>query len=47
MMHEKCLERENIKLSAKERVLVGHFEKHRPQFDEACSELVDQKKQAK
>jgi hypothetical protein len=39
--------RENIKISAKERL--GYFElkKHKPWFDEGCSELLDQRKQAK
>jgi hypothetical protein len=38
---------ENIKISAKE--CVGHCEAkhHKPWFDEECSELVDQRKQAK
>jgi uncharacterized protein YaaR (DUF327 family) len=38
---------ENIKISAKESL--GYFElkKHKPWFDEGCSKLVDQKKQAK
>jgi hypothetical protein len=47
MVHEKYLEGENIKLSAKERA--GYFElkKHRPQFDQTCTELVDKKKEAK
>jgi hypothetical protein len=37
--------RENTKLSAKESL--GYFElkKHKPWFDEGCSELLDQKKQ--
>jgi hypothetical protein len=39
--------RENIKISAKESL--GYFElkKHKPWFDEGCSELLDQRKQAK
>jgi hypothetical protein len=39
--------RENIKISAKEGL--GYFElkKHKPWFDEVCSELVYQRKQAK
>jgi hypothetical protein len=38
---------ENTKISAKESL--GYFEmkKHRPWFDEGCSELLDQRKQAK
>jgi hypothetical protein len=39
--------RENIKTSAKENL--GYFElkKHKPWFDEGCSQLLDQRKQAK
>jgi hypothetical protein len=39
--------RENIKISAKE--CLGYFElkKHKPRFDEGCSKLLDQWKQAK
>jgi hypothetical protein len=39
--------RENIKISSKESL--GHFElkKHKPWFDEGCSKLLDQRKQAK
>jgi hypothetical protein len=39
--------RENIKISAKESS--GYFElkKHKPWFDEGCSKLLDQRKQAK
>jgi hypothetical protein len=38
--------RENIKISAKEREC--YFElKHKPWFDERCSKLLDQRKQAK
>jgi hypothetical protein len=38
--------RENIKISAKESL--GYFElkKHKPWFDEGCSKLLDQRKQA-
>jgi hypothetical protein len=38
---------ENIKISAKESL--GYFElkKHKPWFEEGCSELLDQRKQAK
>jgi hypothetical protein len=41
MVHEKYLE--NIKLAAKESL--GYFElkRHRPQFDQTCSKLVDKK----
>ncbi|PNF41987.1 ELAV-like protein 4 [Cryptotermes secundus] len=39
--------RENVKMSAKESL--GYYEpkKHKPWFDEGCSELLDQRKQAK
>jgi hypothetical protein len=38
--------RENIKMSSKESL--GYCElKHEPWFDEACSKLVDERKQAK
>jgi hypothetical protein len=39
--------RENIKISAK--VSLGYYElkKHKPWFDEGCSKLLDQRKQAK
>jgi hypothetical protein len=39
--------RENIKISAKESL--GYFElkKHKPWSDQACSKLLDQRKQAK
>jgi hypothetical protein len=39
--------RENIKISAKDRI--GHFEakRHKPLFDEEFSKLVDRRKQAK
>jgi hypothetical protein len=39
--------RENIKVSAKESL--GYFElkKHKTWFDEGCSKLLDQRKQAK
>jgi hypothetical protein len=39
--------RENIKISAKERL--GYFElkKDKPWFDEGCSRLLDQSKEAK
>jgi hypothetical protein len=39
--------RENIKMSAKENLGYCELEKHKPWFDEACSKLVDQRKQAK
>jgi hypothetical protein len=39
--------REDIKISAKETL--GYFElkKHKPRFDEGCSKLLEQRKQAK
>jgi hypothetical protein len=39
--------RENIQISAKESL--GYYEliKHKPWFDEGCSKLLDQRKQAK
>jgi hypothetical protein len=39
--------RENIRISAKENL--GYFElkKHKPWFDEGCSKLLDQRKEAK
>jgi hypothetical protein len=39
--------RENIEISAKE--IIGYYElkKHKPWFDERCSELLDGRKQAK
>jgi hypothetical protein len=36
--------RENIKISAKEPKGCFELKKHRPWFDEGCSELVDQRK---
>jgi hypothetical protein len=39
--------RENIKISAKESLGYCELKKHKPWFDEACSELLDQRKQAK
>jgi hypothetical protein len=39
--------RENIKISAKESLGYCELKKHKPWFDEACSKLVDQRKQAK
>jgi hypothetical protein len=39
--------RENIKMSAKESVGYCKLKKHKPWFDQACSKLVDQRKQAK
>jgi hypothetical protein len=39
--------RENIKISAKESLGYYELKKHKPWFDEGCSELLDQRKQAK
>jgi hypothetical protein len=39
--------RENIKISAKESLGYYEVKKHKPWFDEGCSELLDQRKQAK
>jgi hypothetical protein len=39
--------RENIKISAKESLGYFDLKKHMPWFDEGCSTLLDQRKQAK
>jgi hypothetical protein len=39
--------RENIKISAKESLDCYELKKHNPWFDEGCSKLSDQRKQAK
>jgi hypothetical protein len=39
--------RENINISAKESLDYCELKRHKPWFDEACSKLVDQRKQAK
>jgi CRISPR/Cas system-associated protein Csx1 len=39
--------RENIKVSARETLGYFQFKKHKPWFDEGCSKLLDQRKQAK
>jgi hypothetical protein len=39
--------RENIKISAKESLGYYELKKHEPWFDEGCSELLDQRKQAR
>jgi hypothetical protein len=39
--------RQNIKISAKRSLLYYELEKHKPWFDERCSRLLDQSKQAK
>jgi hypothetical protein len=38
---------ENIKISAKEHMDYHELKKHKPWFDERCSKLLDQRKQAK
>jgi hypothetical protein len=38
---------ENIKISAKESLGYIELKKHKPWFDEGCSKLLDQRKQAK
>jgi hypothetical protein len=39
--------RENIKISAKESLSCFELKKHKPWFDEGCSKLLNQRKQAK
>jgi hypothetical protein len=39
--------RENINISAKDSLGYYELEQHKPWFDEGCSELLDQRKQAK
>jgi hypothetical protein len=39
--------RENIKVSAKESLGYYELKKHKPWFDEECSKLIDQRKQAR
>jgi hypothetical protein len=39
--------RENIKISAKESLVYFELKKHKPWFEEGCSKLLDQRKQAK
>jgi hypothetical protein len=39
--------RDNIKISAKESLGYYELKKHKPWFDEGCSKLLDQRKQAK
>jgi hypothetical protein len=41
------MSREAITISAKESLDYSEFKKHKPWFDEGCSELLDQGKQAK
>jgi hypothetical protein len=38
--------RENIKVSVKEGIGYYEMKKHKPWFDQGCSELLDQRKQA-
>jgi hypothetical protein len=38
--------RENIKTSAKESLSYFELKKHKPWFDEGCSKLLDERKQA-
>jgi hypothetical protein len=39
--------KENIKISAKKSLGYYELKQHKPWFDEGCSELLDQRKQAK
>jgi hypothetical protein len=39
--------RENIEISAKERIRYYEFKEHEPWFNKGCSELLVQRKQAK
>jgi hypothetical protein len=39
--------RENIKISAKETIGLHRQKQHKPWFDEECSQVLDQRKQAK
>jgi hypothetical protein len=39
--------RGNIKISAKKSLSYFEFKKHKPWFDEGCSKLLDQRKEAK
>jgi hypothetical protein len=38
---------ENIKISAKDNLIYYELKKHKPWFDEGCSKLLHQRKQAK
>jgi hypothetical protein len=38
---------ENTKISVKESLCYFELKRHRPRFDEGCSKLLDQRKQAK
>jgi hypothetical protein len=38
---------DNINISAKENLRYFELKKHKPWFDEGCSKLLDQRKQAK
>jgi hypothetical protein len=39
--------RENMKISAKENLGYNELKQHKPWFDEGCSKLLEQRKQAK
>jgi hypothetical protein len=39
--------REDIKISAKDSLYYYELKKHKPWFEEGCSQLLDQRKQAK
>jgi hypothetical protein len=39
--------KENIKISAKERLVLYKRKQHKPWYDEECSQFLDQRKQAK
>jgi hypothetical protein len=39
--------RENIKISAKDSLGYYEFKKHKPRYNERCSELLGKRKQAK
>jgi hypothetical protein len=39
--------RENTQISAKDSLGYFEFKKHKPWFDEGCSKLLDQRKEAK
>jgi hypothetical protein len=39
--------RENIKIEAKDSLSYFELKKHKPRFDEGCSKLLDQRKEAK
>jgi hypothetical protein len=39
--------RKNTNISAKDNLSYYELKKHKPMYDEGCSELLDQRKQAK